>query len=100
MLGVDASSKLFFTAIMGWEPITEMIEEGLAPEEIDVISASISDTLSEFGRINKTDSIVLDLEDFLHSVFEEYGVSVSDELLSELVELVMKIHNTKNKNRE
>ncbi|KAI5127218.1 hypothetical protein NEPAR06_0632 [Nematocida parisii] len=100
MLGVNIISKQFSDAIMKWEPITEMIEEGLDPEEIECISVSISDTLSEFGRINKTDQIVLDLEDFLYDVFEEYGVCVSDDLLSELVEIVLKTHNSKTRTKE
>lgn len=87
------STELFIEAIKSWGPISSIIDEGLTEGEIEILCRSIAEILSEHSTLSKNDKIALDLEDFLYDVLEEYGISVSDEILQDLVNKIINTHN-------
>ncbi|KAH9386947.1 uncharacterized protein NEMAJ01_1843 [Nematocida major] len=87
------SPKLFEDVFAGWAPMGDIISEGLSEKDLLVICSAISETLSEHGIISRGDSITDDLEDFLYDVLEEFGVSVAEDILGELLQKILHAHN-------
>lgn len=87
------SHLLLIDAIHGWGPLCEIEEEGLTEKEIDITARSIAETLSQAKILSKQDKIVMELEEFLYDVLQEYGISVTDDLLEDLVGRIVSAHN-------
>ncbi|KAI5192145.1 hypothetical protein NEMIN01_1838 [Nematocida minor] len=87
------SHLLFVDAINSWGPVDDIVDEGLTDKEIEVMATCIAETLSEKKMLSMHDKLVLELEEFLFDVLEEYGVSVTDDLLADLVKKIVSTHN-------
>lgn len=87
------SHLLFVDAINKWGPVDEIVEEGLTEKEIELMAHSIAETLSDVKTLTKHDKLTLDLEEFLFDVLSEYGVSVTDDILGDLVMHIVSAHN-------
>ncbi|KAI5186556.1 hypothetical protein NEHOM01_1542 [Nematocida homosporus] len=92
-LSVGLSMNKLVLAINNWEPIKMMVDEGLPEQEIRVISQVVAETLDGQPRINRSDSIVDLLEEFLISVLDEYQIVLDDGVLREFAMIIIGVHN-------
>ncbi|KAI5171505.1 hypothetical protein NEFER03_0827 [Nematocida sp. LUAm3] len=81
------------SSLRGWKPLTALIEEEFPEKEISILGKSISETLFSYSRIEKSDSIVELLEDFISDVFDQYQISLEESIIKELSSILISTHN-------